>query len=137
MIYAASFFLAAVGERTPGSRPIPGHFCAYFSLIAPLQSTSLHHESVFDGRPFEYFSLVVAGWINPVFLISVILSLREGSRGFSRILRIVVSLTIPFCWIVFGYQDFYPREGHFVWIIGMLLVLFSDPYQSVTTGIEI
>ncbi len=41
------------------------------------------------------------------------------------VLRIVVILMIPFCWVVFHYESLHPREGHFVWIIGMLLVLFS------------
>ena len=32
---------------------------------------------------------------------------------------------VPFSWAVFVYEKLYPREGYFVWIIGMLLVLFS------------
>jgi hypothetical protein len=35
-------------------------------------------------------------------------------------------LMIPCCWVVFHDEKLYPREGHFVWIIGMLLVLFSS-----------
>jgi hypothetical protein len=31
----------------------------------------------------------------------------------------------PFCWVVFHYENLYPREGYFLWILGMLLALFS------------
>jgi hypothetical protein len=28
---------------------------------------------------------------------------------------------IPFCWVVFYHYGFYPREGYFLWLFGMLL----------------
>ncbi len=40
-------------------------------------------------------------------------------------MRVVVLAVIPFSWGVFYYEDLYPREGYFLWIFGMLLVLFS------------
>jgi hypothetical protein len=32
---------------------------------------------------------------------------------------------IPFSWVIFHYENYCPREGHFLWILGMLLVLVS------------
>jgi hypothetical protein len=33
---------------------------------------------------------------------------------------------IPCCWIVFHYEDLFPREGHILWVAAMLLMLFSS-----------
>jgi hypothetical protein len=33
---------------------------------------------------------------------------------------------IPFSWLIFHYENLFPREGHDLWIIGIvLLVLFG------------
>jgi hypothetical protein len=32
---------------------------------------------------------------------------------------------IPFSWIVFYVEQLNPREGYFLWIAGMMLILFS------------
>jgi len=74
---------------------------------------------------FEYVALVISGWINPVFLIVVALMLRGGYQRTEAILKVFVLLMIPFGWVVFYRYSFYPREGHFLWILGMVLALFS------------
>jgi hypothetical protein len=40
-------------------------------------------------------------------------------------LRIVILIFLPFSWVVFVTRHIYPREGYFLWSIGMLLTLFS------------
>jgi len=37
---------------------------------------------------------------------------------------------IPFCWIVFYNERLYPREGHILWVAGMVLALFSESSSS-------
>ena len=97
---------------------------AFYSLLLPWGPNSFG-QGIFEGKLFQYFPLLISGWINPLFLIAAVLGfLGRHERSFAA-LRIVVVLMIPFCWVVFYYEDLYAREGHFVWILGMLLVLFS------------
>ena len=118
LAYAASFFLMSVaffvddeGER--------GFVCSYITLwYIWMAATSLRHSSI--STLVQFFPFVIAGLINPVFLVAAV---RPTSA-----LRIVWLCMIPSCWVVF-YQwqpPLYPREGHFLWIAGMALVLFSD-----------
>jgi hypothetical protein len=46
------------------------------------------------------------------------------------ILRTITLVMIPFCWIVFYDEHAYPREGHVLWIAGMVLALFSESPSS-------
>jgi hypothetical protein len=56
-------------------------------------------------------------------------SLKRAPRT-SRVLKFVLLSMIPFCWVVFHYLEVYPREGHFLWVIGILLVLLSSWRQG-------
>jgi hypothetical protein len=38
---------------------------------------------------------------------------------------------IPFCWVIFYALEVYPREGHVLWVIGMLLV-FLPSWKQVS-----
>jgi len=78
------------------------------------------------ARPLEYVAFLISGWINPLFVIATILASSARRQLLARVLRSIVVVMIPFCWIVFYYDNLYPREGHFLWIAGMLLVLFAD-----------
>jgi len=69
--------------------------------------------------------MIVSGWINPVFLAFVCINVFGGKAWMANVLRAIIPLMIPFCWVVFHYQHLIPREGHFLWIVGMLLVLYS------------
>jgi len=57
----------------------------------------------------------------------VLLALHRQYERTVAILRIVVLLMMPFCWVVFHDHESYPREGHFLWLFGMVLVVFSFP----------
>jgi len=63
--------------------------------------------------------------LNPLFLIAAALILLEQFQRAVAVLRIILVLMIPFCWVVFHCEALYPREGHFLWIFGMVLALFS------------
>jgi hypothetical protein len=117
LMYAASFFLVAVSEGSLfGDINARGAVCAWAMLIGPFSDAkALLHPSIFTL--VNYFSGVISGLINPIFLVAVV---RR-----SVVLRNVVLLMVPFCWIVFYHVRLYPREGYILWIIGMLLVLFS------------
>jgi len=130
-IYAVSFCLVALGETksSPGTNPLPGFACAFMALILPFmhaQDALLHHIP-FAFPAWVYIYILICGWINPVFIVAAILYLIGSHSQAVAILRIVVLSMIPFTWIfAFYYLRTYPREGHFLWIIGMVLVLFCE-----------
>ena len=114
-MYVASFFLRAIGD-------LRGYFCADFALVYPLGAEG---RSLFHERPVEYFSILGSGLINPLFLITFFLRLCEMRPFVITVLRTLTILMMPLCWVVFRYESFYPREGHVLWIAGMLLTLFA------------
>src|SRR5262245_2484916 len=120
--YAASFGLAA-GSR--GGYSLPGLVCAYATLVGPLLDTAF-----FEARAAIYIPLLISGWINVVFLSAVAIRSRSGNGRTFRTLRTITLLMIPFCWSVFYHEHAYPREGHILWIAGMVFALFSDSLSS-------
>ena len=126
--YAFSFFLLAVASTPPGSA-VPGFFAAVDALWLPFDSIfKPANAGIFEGRLLECTSLLVSGLINPVFLAAAFLKLTCLYPRTVLVLKILVLLMIPFCWIFFAItrEGLYPREGHFVWLLGMLSVLFSE-----------
>ena len=119
-MYAVSFALVAVAGLGFG------YLAAVFAILMPLENHPFRSDWLFEHERFDYIALLISGWINPVFLLTVILAILRRSRRTVAVLRILVILMIPFCWVVF-YENpkFYPREGHFFWIFGMVLALFS------------
>jgi hypothetical protein len=119
LAYALSFGLAA-GSR--GGASLPGYMCAYATLVGPLVDTRF-----FEGRAAVYMPFLISGWINIVFLASLAMRWWEGNRRPFKSLRTITLLMIPFSWIVFYNEHAYPREGHVLWIVAMVLALFSEP----------
>src|SRR5206468_10605650 len=75
----------------------------------------------------EYLALVISGLINPLFL--VILTL--AAMGYQQaILRIILLLMIPFCWVVFYSHPLYPAKDIFYGSWGWVLALFSGFLQA-------
>jgi hypothetical protein len=95
-----------------------GAGCAYIMFIYPFVAASaLLHPSI--STIGQYFMGSLTGLINPVFLLAAITQ--------RRILKILLVSMIPFSWLLLYSEKLYPREGYFLWITGMLLVLVSDP----------
>jgi hypothetical protein len=138
LLYAASFFLSCVGGRgvfTP--KPPSGADCAVDSFFFPW--IYVHHHSVgsfLTDAPIENVSIAISGWINPVFFLAVLFQVIGKTLELTRILRNVILLMFPFCWIVFLHRHVYPREGYFLWIGGMLLVLFSSELENRRSATE-
>ncbi len=125
LLYAISFFLVATGAASPVGRLL-GFECAYFAVGLPLTDTPFRPESGFYHLPFVYFSVLVSGLINPGFLAYVTLAGLKQKPRIQRVLRLALIAMIPFCWVVFRFLKVYPREGHVLWLMGILLVLFSS-----------
>jgi hypothetical protein len=123
LLYIASFFLFAFGGG--GGQPVRGYGAAILTVIIPWEQNPFSPLSIFHDSIFDYIAILISGLINPLFLISIALILLERQRAVD-ILRTTFLLMIPFCWVVFYFHHFYPREGYFVWLFGMVLVLFSS-----------
>jgi hypothetical protein len=133
LLYVASFFpgifgyrLVAVKTHNPttigGYYEFTGFDCAKAALLGPWEEHG--------PRDVSDFSLLISGWINPLLVITVFLALWKKYPRATAILRIMILLMIPFCWVFFYYTESYPREGHFLWVIGMLLMLFSGKFRK-------
>ena len=120
-VYILSFFVPAMGG-TRESGGAPGYSCAWYAFVLPLRG----FDGYFQSEHLEYFSLLVSGWINPVFIAAAVLALSRKLGRLFVVLRAALVVMIPFCWVVYYKEESYPREGHFLWILGMLLVLFSQ-----------
>src|ERR1700685_648462 len=105
VLYVASFFMPAMarGISTSPSGWAPGYACAWYAFALPLGGFGAFQNHL------EYFSLLISGWINPLFLMVAPSAFRGRQRQFLGILRIVVLLMIPFCWVVMYKEDLYPR----------------------------
>jgi hypothetical protein len=125
-LYIGAFFLVAARDANPsrGTTGYPGWFCAFITLSDPWEHDAL--KSIREG-PVEFFSMLFSGWINPLFLVTLLVSLLRPKGRLAFALRIVLLLMFPACWIVFYKLSLYPREGYFVWMLGMLLVTFAAP----------
>jgi len=114
-IYITSYFLVAVSENGG----VHGYLCAWITLAMPWGHDGMN---VLREQPLQYFSILFSGWINLVFLVTVVLLLRRKNR-WANIFTVVLVLLFPFCWIVFVQEHLHPVLGYYLWILGMLLVV--------------
>jgi hypothetical protein len=129
VIYVFSFFLVATGDPRGGIGRMTGYECAYLTLAGAMTDLPSSPNSAFAATSapvFVYLSTLISGLINPVFLIYVTLTYLKRAPRTARALKFVLLAMIPFCWVVFYFLKVYPREGHLLWVIGMLLVLLSS-----------
>jgi len=124
-LYAAGLVVAFVGG--PGVYwPSTGADCAFDWFFFPWVYVHLHDMSSFwTDAPIEHASIAISGWVNPLFLLAVFSIVVGKTQQLTKVLRIVILIFLPFSWVVFVTRHIYPREGYFLWSIGMLLTLFS------------
>lgn len=132
VLYVASFFLIA-GREFFGE--YPGYWCAYVTLLLPWSRDGLNslHE-----RPLLYFAILLSGWITPMFLLTLGFLLKKSAHNIGQILRIVLLLMLPACWIVFSQERLRPSCGYYIWTGAMLLALFSSSFsnRTITSGAD-
>lgn len=123
-MFAVSFMLPAV--RQASSPPMPGYKCAFLSLVVAMESGG----TFIRQAPLQYFSVLISGWINPVFLVSLLLILIKPRWRLAIVLRYVVTVMFVFCWIAFYKIHLYPQQGYFLWMFGILLALYSNMFSN-------
>jgi hypothetical protein len=135
-IYAISFVLFATAGSAGDGRML-GFMCAFFAFVLPVNEATLalFHNVPLSIPPVPYVSLIIAGWINPIFLVIAFLILTGLHQRLVAILKVAVVLMLPFTWLFFAtFRMYYPREGHFLWVVGILLGLFSGRIAGGETG---
>jgi hypothetical protein len=139
-LYVLSFFLIATAD--PKGSPIgrlTGYECAYLAVESAVTDTpfSSNNAAPAISTPlFLYLSVLISGLINPVFLVYVTLASFKRAPQAARVLKFAIFSMIPFCWVVFYFLGVYPREGHVLWLIAMLLVLLSSWKQAPSKPLE-
>ena len=132
LLYIISFFLVAVVSKDSFEARVYGYECAYMAPEATITDTPFSHGDDYVP-PLPYLSILAAGLINPVFLVYVTLAFRGRKLRAMTALRYALVAMIPFCWVAFRFLGVNPRAGYFVWVAGMVLVLFSKWKQSEAT----
>jgi hypothetical protein len=129
LVYLGSFFLTAVLDATasPGAAGYPGYFCAYITLASPWGSSGLNE---LKSDPVDFFSVLLSGWINPLFLITLIARWRRPHSRSGWILGALLLILFPACWVVFAKARLRPSIGYFVWTAAMVVALFSTAFSG-------
>jgi hypothetical protein len=125
VLYVVSFTLVGVSNAGDphGGGGIMGYKCATLTLLSPWGSEGL---KMVRENPIDFFSVLISGWINPVFAITVVALLFRPNGRFAGISRIVLLLMLPACWIVFSRSHLQPRVGYYLWTAAMLLAVFAN-----------
>jgi hypothetical protein len=126
-MFAYSFKLPAIKEiPKPGAaatNTLIGYNCAALALRLPWGKEGI---TFLHSDPLAYFSVLISGWINPVFLLALIFLLVKPGSRINRVFLILLPLMFISCWIVFQKIHFSAFTGFYVWMCGILLSLFSD-----------
>lgn len=129
LAFIASFFITAANDAN-GARNASGpsgYLFAFMALIFPWGDIGL---KMLGKRPMEFFSILLSGWINPVFLITVFLLQIKRTMQWGHVLRVVLLLMLPSCWIAFDYWHLRPRYGYFLWTAAIIMGLFADLFSN-------
>jgi TctA family transporter len=100
-----------------------GYDCAVTALLVPWGKDGF---TIMRSDPLTYFSVLFSGWINPLFILAVLLLLIRSSWRINTVFRILVPLMFIFCWVVFVKIRFQAYTGYWVWMAGVLLALWSQ-----------
>jgi hypothetical protein len=118
-IFVAAFFLSAVrdsGRLTDLTNVFKGWECAKIALTATFQR---------DTYESSGFLAAMSGWINPLVLLYLGLSLAAKFGRLRRFLAVAILVCMAATWIVFAIDHLLPMIGH-LWIVGALLILIAE-----------
>jgi hypothetical protein len=132
-LFAISFFMPAVGMPGGGWGPdhLPGYLCALLSLLFPLWA----FRDALRGR-LTFFELSAAGLVVPMVLFYFFLCL-EGWESkpirTRRVLAVAILLGLADAWCAVQFpgsrpdpDKFTPMIGHYLWTVGILLILAPE-----------
>jgi hypothetical protein len=126
-LFGASFNMVAVKEASNkgNTAGILGYKCATLSLSAPWGGSD--SQKMRQQTPALWFSLLISGWINPAFLLGLLVMLAAPQQRWALLFRCLIALMFIACWVFFYKVHLVPLQGYYVWMAGILLALFSNP----------
>lgn len=134
-LFAVSFNLPAIRETGKAGAPantITGYKCAVLALLQPWGKEGM---SFLRSDPLTYFSVLISGWINPVFLVVLLVQFIKPGARLNWIFLVLLLIMFVFCWIVFYKIHFSAYTGYYVWMLGILVALCSDLWiKKPSTG---
>jgi serine/threonine protein kinase len=78
---------------------------------------------------------LIAGLINPAFLIAAVACAWKPRAKFSLFLALLPAAMMPTCWVLAVYWHVWPRVGYFLWVTGMLLTLLHFRLHRKPSGL--
>ena len=125
-IFVLAFFLPGVSSGAPGdltATVYPGYKCASLALS---ETMTLFGKAVQGTPPLAAWMLTFSGWLNPLIGIVLILSFWRRALMARRIVGVLVILCMVSSWTFFAEEKLTPLIGHYLWIVGALLILLPD-----------
>jgi hypothetical protein len=125
VLFILSFALPAI-TTTAGMRlmHLYGWYCAMWTAFSSyVFVVDLRH-----GFVEAAFLEMVSGWISPLVIAGIVIR----STRFKQVLAVVVPLLMIAPWMIFsadGGQEARPLLGHYVWMLGCILV-FAPEYAG-------
>ncbi len=118
-IFAAAFFLPAVKGSGGLTDPdiFKGWECAKIAL------TATFHLDTYES---SVFLAAMGGWINPLVLLYICLSLAPKFSRLRRFPAVAILVCMVATWIFFAVDQLIPIIGHFLWIAGALMILVAE-----------
>jgi len=125
--YGASFMLPGVADGN--GKTFPGWYCALESIVLGWQDTI--QLNTWELRPVvSAISLLYAGLINPLFLLSLVLFLLKRTRKLSEKFAGSAMCFQICCWVAFYVYQLHPHVGYYLWTLAMLVASFAGPCRS-------
>jgi hypothetical protein len=119
-IFAAAFLLPACrdsGNINIFTDTYPGWKCAQIAFTAAFQK---------DSYESSNFLAVMSGLINPLILIYLTFSFFARFKRVRRTLAVAVLVCMAATWTFFWIAHLVPLVGHFMWIVGALMIVAGD-----------
>jgi hypothetical protein len=120
-IFAAAFFLSAVATSPHDPNPVVGWECAKIALKLPFA-----HEDPVD---LDLILVTLSGWLNPFLLIYLILTFFKKLQMLRWLLVALIFISMLSTWTFFFRAHYTPLIGHYLWILGALIVLSPELFS--------
>ena len=128
-IFVAAFFLPSVRDPGsvpgPGSRPLLGWSCALFAAAST--GTILHWNTTQSTKEtVGSICLILSGWVNPLVFFYLTCSLWRRMVVIRRVFAVAIVLCYVATWVFFAQAPMVPLVGHYLWVLGGLLILAGE-----------
>jgi hypothetical protein len=121
VIYVAAFLLPACREPSGSALRNQDVYLGWFCAAVTVMNT--FSRDVWTSK--DSLS-VLSGWINPLILIYLVLLIRPRFVWPRRIVAGAMVVFMLATWIYFALAPLIPLIGHFMWIVGALMVLAGE-----------